>query len=66
MEIGAISEDKALKVLERVKMLRKLREKVILHPDLKARLKKCEPALDLPDWWVNGKHDRDLLFGVAR
>ena len=65
-EVGAISEDKALKVLERVKMLRKLREDIIVHPDLKSRLKKCEQALDLPEWWVTGKHDRDLLFGVAR
>merc|ERR1712141_893293 len=21
---------------------------------------------DLPEWWIPGKHDRDLLFGVAK
>ena len=61
-----ISEDKASKVVDRIKLLRKLREDITVHPELKNRLKKCEPALDLPEWWVNQKHDRDLLFGVAR
>jgi hypothetical protein len=64
--VSPISEDKAKKVLERVKFLRKIREDIILHPELKSRLKKCLPALDLPEWWVDGKHDRDLLLGVAR
>ena len=26
----------------------------------------CEPANDMPDWWISGKHDKDLLQGVAR
>ena len=26
----------------------------------------CEPAIDMPDWWISGKHDKDLLQGVAR
>ena len=37
-----------------------------LHPELSDRLKLCDTALDLPDWWVPGKHDKDLLFGAAR
>lgn len=27
---------------------------------------KCEQALDMPEWWINGKHDSDLLLGVAK
>ena len=26
----------------------------------------AEPALDLPDWWVPGLHDADLVLGAAR
>merc|ERR1712223_469781 len=30
------------------------------------RMLACEPACDLPDWWIPGKHGKDLLQGVAR
>ena len=39
---------------------------MILHPELDERLRLCDTALDLPDWWVPGKHDKDLLFGATR
>ena len=61
-----MSEEKAQRALDRVKLLRKLREEIMVHPELKSRLKRCEPALDLPEWWVDGKHDRDLLYGISR
>ena len=66
VEVSPVSEEKALKALDRVKLLRKLREEIMVHPELKSRLKKCESALDLPEWWVDGKHDRDLLYGISR
>ena len=37
-----------------------------MHPELDERLRLCDTALDLPDWWVPGKHDKDLLFGATR
>ena len=26
----------------------------------------AELALDMPEWWVPGKHDYDLVLGAAR
>lgn len=64
--IEQISEDKAKRTLERIELLSKIREDIILHPQLDERMKLCQPSLDIPDWWVPGKHDRDLLIGVAK
>ena len=61
-----ITEDKAHKVLERLDMFKKLRQEVITHPNLDERMLLALDTQDLPDWWVPGKHDKDLLFGVAR
>lgn len=35
-------------------------------PQLHERLKLCRPSLYLPVWWECGKHDRDLLIGMAK
>lgn len=65
--VEAVSEDKARKVLERVDFLSKLREEVVTLPDLKEKLEQhAELALDMPEWWVPGKHDYDLVMGAAR
>jgi len=64
--VEPIGEDRARRCLERLELLCKIREEVLSHPKLEDRLKLCEPSLDLPDWWVCGKHDRDLLLGAAR
>ncbi len=62
-----VPEEKARKVLERVDFLSRLREEVAPLPDLRARLERCaEPALDLPEWWIPGRHDADLVIGAAR
>ena len=61
-----ITEEKANKVLERLDMFKKLRQEIVLHPNLDERLLLALDNQDLPDWWVPGKHDRDLLFGVAK
>ena len=63
----AVTEDKARKVLESVDFLSRLREDVAALPDLRTRLDGlAEPALDLPEWWIPGKHDTDLVLGAAR
>ncbi len=66
LSVESISEDRAQKVLDRIAFLRKVREEVVTHSKLASRMVKCEQALDLPKWWINGKHDSDLLLGVAK
>ena len=67
VSVEAVSEDKARKVLERVDFLSKLREEVVTLPDLREKLDHhAELALDMPEWWVPGKHDYDLVIGAAR
>lgn len=54
-------------MLDRVDFLTKLREEVVPNPDLKEKLEEhAELALDLPEWWIPGKHDHDLVVGAAR
>merc|ERR1711878_252328 len=65
--VETIGEEKARKVLDRVDFLSKLREEVAPHPNLKEKLElHAELALDLPEWWIPGKHDHDLVVGAAR
>merc|ERR1711997_1189526 len=61
-----ITEEKANKVLERLDMFKKLRQEIVSHSHLDERLLLALDNQDLPEWWIPGKHDRDLLFGVAK
>ncbi|XP_066122286.1 chromodomain-helicase-DNA-binding protein 7 isoform X4 [Saccopteryx bilineata] len=64
--IEPITEERASRTLYRIELLRKIREQVLHHPQLRERLKLCQPSLDLPEWWECGRHDRDLLVGAAK
>ncbi|KAG7326696.1 hypothetical protein KOW79_010097 [Hemibagrus wyckioides] len=64
--IEPITEERAARTLYRIELMRKVREQVLHHPLLEERLKLCRPSLYLPVWWECGKHDRDLLIGVAK
>lgn len=64
--IEPITEERAARTLYRIELMRKVREQVLNHPLLEERLKLCRPSLYLPVWWECGKHDRDLLNGVAK
>ncbi|XP_022082169.1 chromodomain-helicase-DNA-binding protein 8-like [Acanthaster planci] len=64
--IEEISEERANKVLHRIDLLLKIRNEVLPHPELTARMRHCRKSLELPDWWEVGIHDRDLVIGVAR
>lgn len=64
--IEMINEEKARRALERINLLNKIREVILPHPMLDERLKLCQISADVPDWWVPGKHDKDLLVGVAK
>ncbi|KAJ6220331.1 hypothetical protein RDWZM_006143 [Blomia tropicalis] len=65
ISVDPITEEKANRVLARIDLLSKVREE-IYNPELDEKLKICQPQLDLPDWWICGKHDKDLLFGAAK
>ncbi|XP_025832998.1 chromodomain-helicase-DNA-binding protein 7 isoform X3 [Agrilus planipennis] len=64
--IEHINEEKARRTLERLELLSRIREEVVTHPKLDERLKVCQTSADMPEWWVPGKHDKDLLLGVAK
>merc|ERR1711978_859758 len=42
------------------------RQDIVKHSSLDERLLLALDNQDLPDWWIPGKHDRDLLLGVAK
>lgn len=61
-----ISEEKARRTLERLELLSRIREEILTHPKLDERLRVCVTSADMPEWWIAGKHDKDLLLGVAK
>jgi chromodomain-helicase-DNA-binding protein 7 len=62
-----ISEDKAVKCLQRIEFLNKVRQFVLKHVKFtKWMNSKCAPSADLPDWWINGKHDVELVKAAAK
>ena len=60
-DLIAVPEERAELVLDRIEMMNTIRDEVIPHPELGERLRLCDTALDLPDWWVPGRHDKDLV-----
>ena len=66
LQIEAIDEAKAKKILARVELIKAIREEVLTSDKLDDRMLLCESASDMPEWWIPGKHDKDLIQGVAR
>ncbi|KAM9329392.1 chromodomain-helicase-DNA-binding protein 8 [Gastrophryne carolinensis] len=64
--IEPISEERASRALFRLDLLRRVREQVLCHPLLPARMSLCQPDPELPEWWECGRHDKELLEGAAR
>ncbi|XP_064466588.1 chromodomain-helicase-DNA-binding protein 7-like isoform X3 [Ornithodoros turicata] len=64
--VEPISEERATRCLQRIELLSKIREEVLPHRELDERLKLCQPSMDLPEWWICGRHDKDLLIGAAK
>ncbi|XP_056383780.1 chromodomain-helicase-DNA-binding protein 8 isoform X2 [Hyla sarda] len=64
--IEPISEERASRALFRLDLLRRVREQVLCHPLLPARLSLCRSDPELPEWWESGRHDKELLEGAAR
>ncbi|CAB3231113.1 unnamed protein product [Arctia plantaginis] len=61
-----IGEDRAIATLERIDLLRVLREEVAPHPALDTRLALCERSPDTPPWWQPARHDKLLVLGVCK
>lgn len=66
ISVDPISEERASRCLARIDLLSKIREEILPNPELDERLKLCQHSIDLPDWWVCGKHDKDLITGAAK
>lgn len=66
INVDTITEERASRCLARIEFLNKIREQIITHPELDERLKLSHPQSDLPDWWENGIHDKELLFAAAK
>lgn len=66
MIVEPIAEDRARRILDRIGLLSKIREETLCHPQLEQRLALCLPSADVPEWWIPGKHDKDLLIGAAK
>uniref|UniRef100_A0A0C9QNG6 Chd7_2 protein n=1 Tax=Fopius arisanus TaxID=64838 RepID=A0A0C9QNG6_9HYME len=64
--IDQLSPGRARQILDRVDLLSKIREEILSHPHLEERLSLCQPSGDTPDWWVPGRHDKELLLGAAK
>ena len=66
ISVDPISEERASRTLARIDLLSKIREEILTHPELDERLQLCQHSMDLPEWWICGKHDKDLLNGAAK
>lgn len=64
--VAPISEERATRTLSRIKLLNRIRNNILTHEHLEERLALCQRSSDLPEWWVPGQHDRELLQAVAR
>ena len=64
--IEPITEERANRCLARIDLLNRLREDILWHARLEDRLKLCQPALEMPEWWQPGTHDKELLIGACK
>ena len=64
--VEPISEERASRCIQRVELLNKLRLDIINHEHFEERIKLCKTSIDLPDWWIPVKHDKELITAAAR
>ena len=65
-KLEQVTEDRAVKCLQRIDVLSAVREEILPHPNFAELIKLCEASFEVPHWWQPMVHDRDLLKGVAR
>ena len=64
--VESISEDRATRCIQRVELLNKLRQEIVNNENLEERIKLCKTSVDLPDWWIPIKHDKELIIAATR
>ncbi len=64
--IAPISEERASRTLSRIKLLNRIRNFMVSHEQLETRLALCQRGTDLPDWWIPGRHDGELLRAAGK
>lgn len=64
--VDPISEERATRCLSRIDLLARIRNEILPHPNLTERLKLCQRGSEVPNWWIPGKHDGELLRGAAK
>lgn len=64
--IAPISEERATRTLSRIKLLNKIRNEIIHDENLVEHLSLCQRSSDLPEWWIPGRHDGELLTAAAK
>lgn len=65
--VETISEERASRCLQRIDLLNKVRQDVYRNENFNEWITtRCAPSSDLPDWYLPGKHDRDLVRAASR
>jgi len=64
--VDPLPEERARRTMERIELLNAVRQDIIHDPKLEDKLEVCISSLDMPEWWIPGKHDKDLLLGAAK
>ncbi|CAO3677494.1 unnamed protein product [Rhizopus stolonifer] len=64
--VETIPYDKARRALKRVDQMKKIREHVVVAPDLDAALLRARKTSGLPLWWEVPLHDKALLQGICK
>ncbi|CAO3697270.1 unnamed protein product [Rhizopus microsporus] len=64
--VETIPYDKARRALKRVDQMKRIREHVIVAPDLDEALLRARKTSGLPTWWEVPLHDKALLQGICK
>lgn len=65
--VETVSEERANRCLQRIDLLNKVRNDVYKNEHFDEWIMtRCAPSADLPDWYIPGEHDRDLVRAATR
>ncbi|KAF7732761.1 Chromodomain helicase DNA binding protein [Apophysomyces ossiformis] len=64
--LDLVPYDKARRALKRIAQMKKIREEVIVHPELDILLANARKTSGLPSWWEVPAHDLALLKGICK
>jgi len=67
LQVETVSEERAMRCLQRVEMLNKVRLEVLRHEKFEEwTVERCTASSELPDWWQAGRHDWELVKAASR